>query len=177
MKPNPKDRQDETQDEEVFRSVVGQLSYLVDELSAQQPLFSTISDSILSERPINDGKSIKDHYRQILTREIAVNKVIVEGLVSGDLRGRPVDDLLLHGQAVGAEHELVTEIQGEISKNRQVVVKLLHDAPASVWRDFVIENGRRRTLLEWAFRMALDDADSLREISTMLSEIQLIFRR
>jgi len=177
MNPNVNGGPDGTADEEAFRPVIEQLSYLVDELSAQRPLFSKISDSILSERPINEEKSIKDHFLEILVRENSVNQVIVSGLISGDLRGQSVDDLLLRKKPKESDLASVVEIQEKISQSRRAVVELLLEAPADAWSAYVMEKGQRQTLHEWAFRMGLEDADTLREISTMLSEIQLIFRR
>jgi len=188
MKANVNLDADEIVNHAAHASVVEQLSYLVDELSAQKPLFSKIADSILSERPFEDQKSIKDHYREMLFREEMVNGVIIKGLISGDLTGHSVDEMLAAGAAAAAagvvagtvaepECNSVQEIQTRISETRQSSVEMLRNAPVNTWNSHVVEREERRTLLEWVYRMTLEDADTLREISAMLSEIQLIFRR
>lgn len=177
MKANVNVVPDEIADEAACSTVIEQLSYLLEELAAQKPLFSKISETIVSERPVRDQNSIKDHYLTMRFREERVNTVIIEGLIRGDLCGKSVDDTLSEGNPERSGSESLADIQERISESRQSIIDMLRDAPSKAWNSSVIENGRRRTLLEWAFKMALEDADTLREISMQLSEIQLIFRR
>jgi hypothetical protein len=137
----------------------------------------------------------------MLHREKSVNALVVSGLVTGDMRGQAVDGLLaslIVGRSEAApssepapsskvsrspdarqfsERDPILEIQQDLCNSRQSVVDMLRGAPEEAWKSYVMENGHERTLLEWAFKMALEDADTLRAISTKLSEIQLIFRR
>lgn len=167
--------------EATYSSVIEQLLYLVDELAAQKPLFAQISEAILCERPFGGALSIKDHYVSMLHREEIVNSCVIEGLVQGTLSGKSVDNLLdVQSTTEGdikRDDVKLDEIQSRISVLRKKNVDLLSAAGPDVWELFVQENNQSRSLAEWAFRMALEDADTLRNISTQLSEIQLLFKR
>ena len=63
-------------------AILAQLEYLVDELSAQLPLFEQISAEILNERPGESGQSIADYYGEMLEREEGHNARFISKTVS-----------------------------------------------------------------------------------------------
>ena len=90
MKANVNVVPDEIADEAACSTVIEQLSYLLEELAAQKPLFSTISETLVSERPVRDQHSIKDHSLTLRTREDRVNTIITDCHILGDLSSKQV---------------------------------------------------------------------------------------
>jgi hypothetical protein len=161
-----------------IESLKEQLLYLVDELTAQRPLFSRVSDAILSERP-PEGKSIRDHYENMLAAERDEHALVIRGVVDKSAAGggKSVDAGNIPESTASAEPASIDEILQQISEFRSKNVTMLPPDNSILWSAPVKTDGETPSLLEWTYQMALNDAETLRAITTQLSEIRMLFRK
>ena len=153
-------------------SLIDQLLYLVDELGAQRPFFERISESILSERP-PDGPSIRDLYDEMLIREQRFSISVIEY----STRARSTGSESPIQSDPEAEIATIDELLSGIMAARSENVAAMPDPDSNDWNKDIIVDGNSATLLERAYHLALSDADTLRAISTQLSEIRMLFRQ
>ncbi len=162
-------------EEQNLQSLVDQLAYLIDELSAQVVFIERLPASIMLASPIPGAPSIKDRYAAFLEREEHVNRRVITGLVDGSLVGKEIHSLSEPSKQKKMESLSVRRIIERISETRAGVIDLLRGADEDEWSREVLEGGQNVDLRTWAYRMALQDADDLREIGIQFSEHRLIF--
>ena len=125
--------------------------------------------------PIPGALSIKDRYLEFLVREEYLNRRVIAGLIDGTIVGKEMDNFSEPSNRKNMESLSVLQIIERISATRAGVIDLLRGADADEWSRDVLIGGQKVNLRTWAYRMALQDADDLREIGIQFSERRLTF--
>lgn len=161
--------------EQNLLSLVDQLAYLIDELSAQKAFIKRLPVSIMLATSIPGALSIKDRYLEFLEREEYLNLPVIAGLIDGTLVGKEMDKLSEPSNQKNMKSLSVLQIVERISETRAGVIELLRGADEDEWLREVLKGGQKVDLRTWAYNMAIQDADDLREIGIQFSEQRLTF--
>ena len=159
-----------------LQSLVEQLAYLIDELAAQVSLFERMPESIMLSAPIPGTLSIRDRYLVFLVREEHLNRRVISGIIDGSLVGQEIEHVSEPSKQENMNSWSILQIVERISATRTVVIAWLRGADADKWSREIVHDGQKMDLRRWAYRMAMQDADDLREIGIQFSEQRLTFR-
>ncbi len=154
-----------------IRSLVQQLAYLTEELKAQRSFLSRIPDSILSSAPYEDSVSIRRRYEALLGREEDVNRKAIEHFESGSEDSIAITDKQPTYASLG-----ITDIVDRMIEARMLNVDRMKHVDDRAWSRETVLNDQALSLRVWAYRMAMQDADELREIAIQFSEQKVTFK-
>lgn len=169
-------KQDEAPAKEQIRALIDQLSFLVDELEGQFVLIRRIPGALLTDRPFAEASSIRDLYLQFFERARGLNEMVIRGLIDGSAVGQDIESLDIPVAEFASDKKGVIEIIEDIITIRRHSVVMLESAKPAIWSRSVTRDNKQVSLYEWAYEMALQDADDLREIAVQFYERRITFR-
>jgi hypothetical protein len=135
--------------------ILGQLDWLTAELEAQRPLLSRIPGVQLTAQPLADQPSLIGFYLDMLSRER--DRLVMLSVAWND-RECDAEDMDCVLQALIAA--------------RSALLETLRSRASDDWHENV-PGDEQQSLLDWAFKITLDDGDALRKVAERLHESQL----
>ncbi len=157
------------------RTLIEQLALLTDELEGQITSIARIPAAVVEDRPYEGASSIRDLYIRILKREQGENLSVVSGLVDGAADRRALERIVADLDELDISDAGVDWIISRIIRARKEIVDILESAELASWSRSVTVDDAPVSLFSWVYRMALDDAEILREIGIQFYERRTAF--
>ncbi len=159
-------------EEEIRRRdlITGQLSYLLDEISALSTVLTTFPDDLLEAQPFEGEPSVKDLFSQLATRESAIRIPNVGRFIASD---GDLPALIADAAAVvtkETKNASPADVLGEVVTARSHLLELVRSADESAWDEAARLAGEAVTMTEYLFAVVQEDVELLRAVAQRIYE-------
>lgn len=148
--------------------IIGQLSYLIDEIAALGEMLGSFPESVLTARPYEGQPSILDLFATLAERERTIRIPNVETFVTSD------DGVLLEvpppSAPAGASIEAVSQALHDLAAARSRLVEIVRDCDDSVWERRASLHDNEVALEEYLLEVIQQDVEVFRAAAQRVYE-------
>lgn len=150
--------------------IVGQLAYLLDEISALSTVLTAFPDEMLEARPFEGEPSVRDLFAELSFRETAIRIPNVERFTASEDESPALvadTDYVRPDETQGG---VTADVLAEVATARSLLLKLVRAADDSVWDRTARQGEEAVTMTDYLFGVVQDDVALLRRIAQRIHE-------
>lgn len=150
--------------------IVGQLTYLIDEIGALSTVLTTFPNELLEAQPFEGEPSVRDLFFELSVRESAIRIPNLERLAAEDENQPTLIADSDRPEPSEKRGRATADVLEEVATARVRLLELVRSADDQAWDKEALLDGEAVTMTEYLFGVIQEDVEVLRTVAQRIHE-------